>query len=86
MPCLGKTSPTGVGVAVPSVVVVGQMVRLQVAVTPNASPPSTGILLDIEVLSLGGSAMQPMYDDATNGDQIFGNGFQAFLNAYGAGC
>jgi len=26
-----------------------------------------------------------MRPTATNGDQIFGNGFQAFLNAYGAG-
>jgi len=66
------TSPpsplSGVGMASPSTVAPGHTSLLTVTVTPASFPASTGIVVSCDMTAIGGSAVQPMFDDGTNGD------------------
>jgi hypothetical protein len=41
---------------------------LSVFVTPGSYPSSTGLAVNCDLSSVGGSATQPLYDDGTHGD------------------
>lgn len=73
--------PIGVGAASPNpVYACGSQgaTLLSVAVTPGASPPSTGIAVTADLRSIGGPADQFFYDDASHGDQTPGNNVFSF--------
>ena len=81
--CSTSTDPTGVGAAVPSAVFPGDSTLLTVAVTPGAGPTSTGLAVTADLSSIGGSASQTFFDDATNGDVAAGDdtfSFQATVS------
>ncbi len=67
---------SGTGIAAPSAVAAGQstVVLLMVSVNPANNPPSTGIVVTVDLSSIGGSATQQFYDDGTNGDQTANDG------------
>jgi predicted extracellular nuclease len=80
----GSTNPSGVGAANPSTVVQGGSTLLTVTVTPGTGPPSTGLAVTGNLSTIGGSATQQFFDDATNGDVTAGDNifsFQATVTA-----
>ncbi|HEY6835987.1 MAG TPA: Ig-like domain-containing protein [Gaiellaceae bacterium] len=76
---LGTAAPgraanlTGTGGAAPSTVPAGVATLLTVAVTPSDSPPSTNILVSVNVSSIGGPPSILLHDDGTNGDVTAGD-------------
>ncbi len=62
------TNPTGLGAASPATVAPGGATLLTVSVTPGANPPSTGLNVIADLSSIGLSAAQAFYNDATHGD------------------
>ena len=74
----GPTDPTGVGAADPASVIPGGTTLLTVTVTPGANPPSTGITVTGDLTAIGGLAMQPFFDNATNGDETAGDNIFSF--------
>jgi predicted extracellular nuclease len=79
-----STNPTGVGFATPDSVAPGGSSLLTVAVTPGTNPASTGLAVTADLSSIGGSATQSFFDDATHGDAVAGNNvfsFQATVDA-----
>ncbi|MGA9995799.1 MAG: lamin tail domain-containing protein, partial [Pyrinomonadaceae bacterium] len=75
----GSTSPTGVGAANPNPVMTGNTTLLTVTVTPGTNPASTGITVTGDLTSIGGSATQTFFDNATNGDVTAGDNIFSFL-------
>jgi DNA/RNA endonuclease G (NUC1) len=69
----GSTNPSGVGAANPNSVAVGGTTLLTVAVTPGASPTSTGLAVSANLSSIGGSSAQQFFDDGSNGDATPGD-------------
>lgn len=70
-----SASPTGncsgfavTGSASPSAVNAGDISLLTATVTPGVSPASTGIVVTVDLTSIGGNATQTMFDNGTNGD------------------
>jgi hypothetical protein len=61
-------NPTGIGLATPSAVFAGATSLLTVVVTPGTDPASTGLAVNGDLTAIGGLAIQPFYDDGTNGD------------------
>ncbi len=75
---LTPTNPSGVGAANPNTVVPGDSTLLTVAVTPGANPTSTGLTVVGDLSSIGGSASQTFFDNATNGDVTAGDNTFSF--------
>ena len=69
-PCSSGTNPTGVGRASPSNVLTGYASLLTVAVTPGASPTSTGLAVTVNLSTVGGSTTTSFFDDGTHGDAV----------------
>lgn len=65
--------PTGAGAASPNPVEVGRTLLVTVAVTPGQGPPSTGLAVQANLASLGGSGAQSLFDNGTNGDAVAGD-------------
>jgi predicted extracellular nuclease len=63
-----RTLPGGSGLATPASGLTGASTLLTVTVTPGTSPASSGITVTADLSTIGGSATQAFYDDATNGD------------------
>ena len=61
-------NPTGSGHATPASVPQGSATLLTVVVNPGSGPTSTGITVNADLSSIGGSATQAFFDDGTNGD------------------
>ncbi len=80
----GGADPTGVGAASPSTVEPGQTSLLTVTVTPGTNPPSTGLTVTADLSTIGGSATQNFFDDATNGDVTAGDNVFSFSATVGA--
>jgi predicted extracellular nuclease len=79
-PCIGgPTNPSGSGSASPGAVFPGDPTQLSVNVTPGANPTSTGIMVTANLSAIGGSNMQPFFDDGTNGDASAGDNTFSFL-------
>jgi hypothetical protein len=76
--CTGPTNPSGVGTATPASLLAGGSTLLTVAVTPGASPPSTGLGVTADLSLIGGLVGQPFYDDGTNGDVTAGDNVFSF--------
>jgi uncharacterized protein len=74
----GTTDPAGTGAANPSTVETGGSTLLTVTVTPGANPTSTGLMVQADLSSIGGSSMQQFFDDATNGDATLGDNVFSF--------
>jgi len=58
--------------------IAGEAVLFTVVVTPADAPTSTGIAVSADLSSIGGSASQAMFDDATNGDATAGDNTFSF--------
>jgi len=77
----GNSSPTNpavAGAASPSPVPAGHPTLLTGTVTPGTNPASTGLTVRGDLSSIGGSVIQPFYDDATHGDVISGDNIFSF--------
>ena len=62
----------------PSPVAAGSATLLTVTVTPGSGPSSSGIAVNADLSSLGGSASQRFFDDGTNGDVTAGDNVFSF--------
>ncbi|MDR3763054.1 MAG: lamin tail domain-containing protein [Acidobacteriota bacterium] len=69
---------TASGAATPSAIYAGDSTLLTGTVTPGTSPTSTGITVNADLSSIGGSSTQSFYDDGTNGDATAGNNVFSF--------
>ncbi len=74
----GSILPSAKGEATPSSIRAGGTVLLVVRVTPGANPPSTGLSVTADLLSIGGSPTQQLFDDGTHGDQTRGDNIFSF--------
>lgn len=72
------TNLAAAGAANPASVAQGGTTLLTVLVTPATGPTSTGIVVTGDLSSIGGSATEPFFDDATNGDAVAGNDVFSF--------
>lgn len=69
----GPGDPSATGASNPSTVVVGNTSLLTVTVTPGTNPTSTGITVEGDLSTIGGSATQAFFDNGTNGDVSAGD-------------
>jgi DNA/RNA endonuclease G (NUC1) len=83
--CNGSNNPSGAGAANPNSVNPSQSSLLTVTVTPGTNPTSTGITVTGNLSSIGGSATQQFFDDATNGDVTAGDNIFSYLATVSAG-
>ena len=74
----GSTDPTATGAASPGSVETGGTTLLTVTVTPGSNPASTGLTVEADLSSIGGSATQPFFDDGTTGDVMAGDNIFSF--------
>jgi predicted extracellular nuclease len=74
----GSTPPSGSGLATPNAVLAGANTLLTETVTPGTNPASTGITVTGNLTSIGGSATQQFFDDATHGDVTGGDNIFSF--------
>jgi hypothetical protein len=74
----------GQGLATPDYLLPSSNTLLTVNVSPASIPPSTGIGVNADLTSIGGSASQQFYDDATHGDQMAGDNVFSFQQTVGA--
>ena len=56
----------------------GGVTLLTVTVTPGTNPPSAGITVTGDLTTIGGSATQTFYDDASHGDAVSGDNVFSF--------
>lgn len=84
-PCQGGSGVLqGAGAANPTSAAPGGLTLLTVTVSPAANPASTGISVNADLSSIGGSANQQLFDDGTNGDAAIGdNTFSYFATIPG---
>lgn len=64
--------------ASPSALTPGSSTRITVTVVPATTPPSTGITVTGNLSNIGGSSVQPFYDNGTNGDVTAGDNVYTF--------
>ena len=67
------TNPSGTGAANPNTLMAGGSTLLTVNVTPGSNPTSTGIAVTGDLSSIGGSGIQPFFDDGSHGDVVAGD-------------
>ena len=65
--------PSGLGIASPDSIEPATNTLLTVKVSPATTPPSTDISVTANLLTVGGTAAQRLYDDGTHGDAIAGD-------------
>ncbi len=82
---LAPSNPTGVGLANPATAQAGTTTLLTIAVTPGGNPTSTNLGVTVNLSSIGGSATQAFFDDATNGDVTAGDNTFSFRATIAAG-
>lgn len=63
----------------PSTVVSTGTTLLTVTVVPATAPPSTGIQVTANLSQIGGSSLQNLVDDGTNGDETAGDNVYSYL-------
>lgn len=73
------TNPSVVAIATPASVVIGAQALLTATVTPGTNPTSTGVVVTVDLTSIGGSATQGLVDDGSNGDVTAGDLIFSFL-------
>jgi hypothetical protein len=74
----GPAPPSATGIAIPATVSAGETVLLVVMVTPGSDPASTGLGVTANLVSIGGSPTQPLYDDGSHGDVKAGDNSFSF--------
>ena len=79
--CGAATVLSATGEATPNLRQSGDSTLLTVTVTPGTSPTSTGIVVTADLTAIGGPAVQPLFDNATNGDVTSGDNIFSFLTA-----
>ena len=79
----GPINPSGVGAADPASVSAGGESVLTVSVTPGLNPLSSGLSVSADLTSIGGSALQPFYDDGSHGDVATGDNVFSFRATVG---
>jgi len=67
------TPPSATGAASPASINTGDATLLTVTVTPGTNPSSTGLTVLGDLTGIGGSSIQPFYDDGTSGDVMAGD-------------
>lgn len=72
--CGQPTNPSGVAVASPNPAQAGDFLRLEVAITPGTSPPSSSISVVVDLRTVGGVSALPLLDDGQGADQEPGDG------------
>lgn len=75
--------PSAAGTATPATTPVGGTTLLQAVVTAGTLPASTGLAVTCDLTSIGGSATQALFDDASNGDTTAGDNSFAFSATVG---
>jgi len=81
-PCGGSSGVLqGAGGANPTSASPGGLTLITVTVTPAANPASTGIAVNANLSSVGGSPTQQLFDDGTNGDATAGDNTFSFFVA-----
>ncbi len=75
---ISTTGPSAVGLATPASVAPGAASLLTAALTAGSNPISTGMTARVDLSSIGGSANQVMFDNATNGDVLASNNTFSF--------
>ncbi len=83
--CTGPTNPSGVGAATPNAVFASGATVLTMVVTPGNFPTSTGLTVNCDLTSIGGTAGQTFYDDGTNGDVTAGDNTFTYATTVAAG-
>lgn len=73
------TNPSGTGASNPSTVIAGNTTVLRVAVTPGTNPTSTGLAVVGDLISIGGSGTQSLFDNGTNGDTTASDNIFTYL-------
>jgi len=71
------------GLATPDYLLPSSNTLLTVNVTAATAPSSTGITVNANLTSIGGTASQQFYDDATHGDQVAGDNKFSYLQTIG---
>lgn len=61
----------------------GDQIRITASAVVGSYPTSTGMVLSVDLASIGGSASQPLFDDGTNGDLVGGDGVFSYLTVMG---
>ncbi|MBS0195258.1 MAG: hypothetical protein JSR77_00710 [Planctomycetes bacterium] len=86
-PTNAPTNPTGVGSVAPtSATNCGdQSVLVSVLVTPGANPTSSGLQVEADLSSIGGSNVQALNDLGLNGDAVAGDGRYSFSQTVATG-
>jgi len=79
------TSPSGTGLASPSLVSTGESTLLTVAVTPGLNPTSTALAVVGNLSAIGGAADQAFYDDGSHGDATAGDRMFSFVTSIAGG-
>lgn len=78
------TPPTVTGAANPTSVAAGNTSLLTASVTPGTNPASTGLTVSANLSTIGGSANQAFFDNATNGDVTAGDNVFSYNATVGA--
>ena len=77
-PCGASVPLSATAKATPATVYTGTPTLVTVQVTPASSPVSTGITIQADLSSIGGSSTQPLYDDGSHGDVTAGDNIFSF--------
>jgi hypothetical protein len=80
-----STPPTATTLANPNSLLAGASTLLTVTVTPGTNPASTGIGVNANLSSIGGSATQQFFDDGSNGDVTGGDNIFSFSTTVALG-
>jgi hypothetical protein len=64
----------------PSPALAGSALLVTASVSPGGNPPSTGLVVRVNLGALGGSATQVMFDNGTNGDVTAADGIYSYAH------
>jgi hypothetical protein len=87
VPNFSPTSPSGVGAASPNPTEQTRSVLFTVSVSPGLNPTSTGLAVQADLSSFGGSSTQSFYDDGPgggHGDAVAGDNVFSFRTTVSA--
>jgi hypothetical protein len=82
---VGSTPPTVTGSATTNPVLAGNTTLLTATVTLGTNPASTGLAVNANLGSIGGSTTQQFFDDGTNGDVASGDNVFSFQATVASG-
>jgi subtilisin-like proprotein convertase family protein len=83
VPANSPTNPHGTGLANPTPVRASLTTLLTVQTVGGQNPPSAGMAVSANLMEIGGSDSQALYDDGTHGDVTAGDGTFSYLATVG---